>query len=75
MTTVSTLHGYGADDETVTRYTGRSLHLRNELVLGGGMMDEKRCWKCYSVLLFTKLNKIIFGYFDPEKIFLDNENK
>ena len=28
-----------------------------------------------SVLLFSKLNKIFFGYFDPEKIFLDNENK
>ena len=23
--------------------------------------------------LFSKLNKTIFGYFDPEKIFLDNE--
>ena len=22
-----------------------------------------------------KLNKIFFGYFDPEKIFLDDENK
>ena len=27
------------------------------------------------VLLFSKLNKIVFGYFDPENIFLDNENK
>ena len=27
-----------------------------------------------SVLPFSKLNKIIFGYFDPENIFLDNEN-
>ena len=26
------------------------------------------------VLLFSKLNKMFFGYFDPEKIFLDNEN-
>ena len=28
-----------------------------------------------SVLLSSKLNKMFFGYFDPEKIFLDNENK
>jgi hypothetical protein len=28
-----------------------------------------------AVLLFSKLNNIFFGYFDPKKIFLDNENK
>ena len=28
-----------------------------------------------SVLPFSKLNKIVFGYFDPENIFLDNKNK
>ena len=28
-----------------------------------------------SVLLFSKLNKIFFGYFDPQNILLDNENK
>ena len=28
-----------------------------------------------TVLLFSKLNKLFFGYFDPEVIFLDNENK
>ena len=27
------------------------------------------------VLPFSKLNKIFFGYFDPENIFLDNKNK
>ena len=27
------------------------------------------------VFLFPKLNKIFFGYFDPENIFLDNKNK
>ena len=27
------------------------------------------------VLLFPRVNKLIFGYFDPEKIFTDNENK
>ena len=26
------------------------------------------------VLPFSKLNKIFLGYFDPENIFLDNEN-
>ena len=26
------------------------------------------------VLPFSKLNKMFFGYFDPENIFLDNEN-
>ena len=25
------------------------------------------------MLPFSKLNKILFGYFDPEKIFLDNK--
>ena len=29
----------------------------------------------FSVLPFSKLSKIFFGYFDPENIFLDNENK
>ena len=28
-----------------------------------------------SVLPFSKLNKLFFGYFDPENVFLDNENK
>ena len=28
-----------------------------------------------AVLPFSKLNKIFFGYFDPENIFLDNKNK
>ena len=27
------------------------------------------------VLLFSKLNKLFFRYFDPEKIFLDDKNK
>ena len=27
------------------------------------------------VLLFSKQNKIFVGYFEPEDIFLDNENK
>ena len=27
------------------------------------------------VLPFSKLNKIFYGYFDPENIFLDNKNK
>ena len=27
------------------------------------------------VLLFSKFNKIFFGYFDPENITLDNKNK
>ena len=27
-----------------------------------------------SVIPFSKLNKIFFGYFDPENIFLDNKN-
>ena len=28
-----------------------------------------------SVLLFSKFNKMFFGYFDPEKIYPDNEKK
>ena len=32
-------------------------------------------FRCASVLLFSKLNKIFFGYFDPEKIFLGNKSK
>ena len=30
---------------------------------------------CRSVLLFSKSNKMFFGYFDPETIFLDSKNK
>ena len=26
------------------------------------------------MLPFSKLNKLFFGYFDPENIFIDNEN-
>ena len=36
------------------------------------------CWQHIgdsAVLLFSKLNKIFFGYFAPENLFLDNENK
>ena len=29
---------------------------------------------CIPVLPFPKLNKIFFGYFDPENILIDNEN-
>ena len=29
----------------------------------------------HSVLPFSKLNKIFFGYFDAENVFIDNENK
>ena len=36
-------------------------------------MLENRAYP--TVLPFSKLNKIIFGYFDPENIFLDNKNK
>ena len=32
-------------------------------------------WMMPAVLPFSKLNNFIFGYFDPENIFLDNENK
>ena len=28
-----------------------------------------------AVLPFSKLNRVFFGYFDPENIFLDNKNK
>ena len=33
-----------------------------------------RCVK-HAVLLFSKVSKLFLGYFDPEKIFLDNESK
>ena len=32
-------------------------------------------FKPAQVLLFSKLNKKFFGYFDPEYKFIDNENK
>ena len=35
------------------------------------MMDMKNIW--WAVFLFSKLNTMVFGYFDPEKIVLDNE--
>ena len=32
------------------------------------------CIICQAVLPFSKLNKMIFGYFAPENVFLDNKN-
>ena len=31
--------------------------------------------RSFPVLLFSKLNEIFLEYFDPENIYLDNENK
>ena len=31
--------------------------------------------RCSAVLLFSNFNKILFGYFDAENTFFDNENK
>ena len=28
-----------------------------------------------AVLLFSSFNKLFFGYFEPQKIFVDNEHK
>ena len=40
------------------------------------MMYSLELLRCMlAVLLFSKLNNVLFGYFDPENIFLDNENK
>ena len=36
---------------------------------------NSRALVCRSVLLLSKSNKLFFGYFDPENIFLDNKNK
>ena len=36
--------------------------------------SEQTYFTPQSVLPFSKLNKLFFGYFDPENIFLDNEN-
>ena len=44
-----------------------SLHFGNITPVYGGTTQ--------AVLPFSKLNNFIFGYFDPENIFLDNENK
>ena len=30
---------------------------------------------CPHVLLFSQVNKLFLGYFDPKKIFIDNDNK
>ena len=49
----------------------------SSIVVGGQPFaiaaGEVEWW--HTVLLFSKLNKIFFGYFDPENIFLDNKNK
>ena len=42
----------------------------SQVVLGVANVDVDA-----AVLLFSKLNKIFFGYIEPENIFLDNENK
>ena len=33
-----------------------------------------KCVGLTSVLLFSKLNVIFFGYIDPENVFFDNKN-
>ena len=45
------------------------------LAKGESMSDGLLEVSSTAVLPFSKLNKIIFGCFDPENIFLDNENK
>ena len=51
---------------------------------GGNSITPLDVWKllkaareraCKLVLLFSKLNKIFFGFFEPENIFFDNKNK
>ena len=44
---------------------------RNAYSLAQGTIGESSS----SVLPFSKLNNFIFGYFDPENIFFNNENK
>ena len=47
--------------------------------LGGLLCQYLFLWALLSwlpaVLPFSKLSNFIFGYFDPENVFLDNENK
>ena len=38
-------------------------------------LSQQNYHRCRAVLPFSKLNKIFFGYFDPENIFLGSENK
>ena len=40
-----------------------------------GYHFERKSKVLASILLFSKLNHSFFGYFDPGKIFFDNENK
>ena len=42
------------------------------ITLGGRIQSILHAWP---VLLYFKLNKLLFGYFDPEIVFIDNENK
>ena len=50
-----------------------------EALLDGTITDAFVNWRCAGhreqSFLFSKLNKLFFGYFDPDIIFLDNENK
>ena len=50
---------------------------RNNVWAGENKITDQRKQtsnQWYTVFLFSKLNKIIFGYYDPETLFL-NENK
>ena len=58
------------------------LHLSTKTILHGAVMHlalthswQRRCLnallgiRSWTVLPFSKLNKLLFGYFDPEKMF------
>ena len=44
------------------------------LSTNGTAVAKRNIRECQIVLPFSKLNKMFFGYFDPENIFLDYEN-
>ena len=61
-------------DESISEISVRLQELKQQIALGGVTISEDQLIM-HPSLPFSKLNKIFFGYFDPENVFLDNENK
>ena len=64
-----------------TNYLGMKMYIRITQVRRAWILTPQyllltvKVRSSVPVLLFSKLNKIFFGYFDPQNIFLDNEVK
>ena len=60
---------------TTVRSRIQCIHSQRHTLLLHFYTNSASTWILASVLPFSKLNKLFFGYFDPENVLLDNKNK